>query len=382
MKTLPRAHGSLAWPILGGLAAFAGRLLAGRPEVVAWHRAAGYAWASAIIQPVSRAVSFSLGEVLTVVLCCLLVAVWLRFGRRAFSWLGFAAGLVVFAFYVSWGIAYRYPPLSERLEGRTKSGEDTNPGALADATSRSARLLARASEAAGAFEGSDAEFLTRINRALPDGTDALPAGIAAASLEGVAFGPVKVSGVSFALSRLQLSGYYFPWTGEAQINAEMPRSLWPRVAAHERAHQRGFARENEATVVGLLACLRSKDPAVFYSGALGLFAAFDHDLSRIDGHALGRIRQTLPRRVKEDFGKEFRFWKAHEGFGGWVSERTNDTYLKAQGISSGIASYQETTRLLLQAMQTPGLPLRDLLDLPAGGESPDQEMGSGRGPVG
>lgn len=373
---------SPVWPILGGLAALVGRLLAGRPEVVAWHRGAGYALVSTFLQPISRAVSFSLGEVLTLVLCCLLTAAFLRSGLRGFYWLGFVAGLVVLAFYLSWGIAYRYPPLSERLEGRTKSGEDTRPGAFADVTSRSARLLARASEAAGALEGSDTEFLTRINLALHEGRAALPAGIAAASVEGVDFGSVKISGVSFALSRLQLSGYYFPWTGEAQINAEMPRSLWPRVAAHEQAHQRGFARENEATVVGLLVCLRSTDPAVFYSGALGLFAAFDRDLARIDADALDRIRQTLPRRVKEDFGKEFRFWKAHEGLGGWISERTNDTYLKAQGISSGVASYQETTRLLLQAMQTPGLPLQDLLDLTQGGGSPELGKGSGKGPVG
>ena len=166
------------------------------------------------------------------------------------------------------------------------------------------------------------------------------------------------------MSRLQLSGYYFPWTGEAQINAEMPRSLWPRVAAHEKAHQRGFARENEATVIGVLTCLLSSDPTVFYSGSLGLFVSLDRELARADPEARRRIWGTLPRRVTEDLRQEAAFWKAHEGVAGEVSQKVNDSYLKAQGVRSGVASYAETTRLLLQARQTDSLGLSRLLKSP------------------
>jgi hypothetical protein len=209
--------------------------------------------------------------------------------------------------------------------------------------------------------------MARINRGLREGLRGLPALIEASPVRGVAFGPAKLSRVSFALSRLQLSGYYFPWTGEAQINARMPRTLWPRVAAHEAAHQRGFARENEATVVGLLTCLKSPDPDVFYSGMLGLFAGFDRELSRVDAEARGRIWEGLPSRVIRDFARESGFWKSHEGVAGAISERVNDTYLKAQGVRTGIDSYHETTRLLLQAIGTPGLGISSLL---ATGEPP------------
>jgi hypothetical protein len=196
----------------------------------------------------------------------------------------------------------------------------------------------------------DEEFLAHANLGLSDGFARLPETIEAAPVRGASSGSFKLSRVSFALSRLGLSGYYFPWTGEAQINAEMPRSLWPRVGAHERAHQGGFARENEATVIGILACLGSMDPTVRYSGALGLFVSLDRDLNRAEPGVRRRLWAALPERALDDLRREAAFWKAREGVASAVSEKVNDTYLKAQGIKAGVASYSETTLLFMQAI--------------------------------
>ena len=149
--------------------------------------------------------------------------------------------------------------------------------------------------------------------------------------------------------------------GEAQINASMPRSLWPRVAAHEKAHQRGIARENEATVIGVIVCLASRDPSVFYSGTLGLYVALDHELSRVDPVARLMVWASLTERVVRDLRLESQFWKAYDGLAGAVSEKVNDTYLKAQGVRSGVGSYALTTRLIMQAAATPSLNLGGLL---------------------
>jgi hypothetical protein len=341
----------------GAAIAVLGRLLAEIPVVVEWHKTRCFPNVAAALQRVSSGHPSTLGEVGAVVMIGgALVVLVLRRGR-ALGGLSFALGLIVFFFYLSWGLAYRYPPLSARLAPLAGDEQADNSPRLSELAQLSASLVARASSAAPALSGTDAEFLGRINAGLDLGFARWPAALEASPVRGGAFGPAKGSRVSFALSRLQLSGYYFPWTGEAQINVEMPRTLWARVAAHEKAHQRGFARENEATVIGVITCLLSEDRTVFYGGALGLFVSFDRELFRVDPELRREIWSALPARVRDDLSREAAFWKGHEGVAGAVSEKVNDTYLKAQGVKSGVGSYAETTRLMLQAIETPALDL-------------------------
>jgi hypothetical protein len=84
-------------------------------------------------------------------------------------------------------------------------------------------------------------------------------------------------------------------------------------------------------------------------------------MARVDPEARRGIWAGLPPRVAGHLEAEASFWKRHEGAAGKVSEKVNDAYLKAQGVRSGIGSYAETTRLLLQAIETPGLDLGRLL---------------------
>lgn len=351
---------SLRWLLAGAgllLAAF-GRASAEFPSVVEWHRTAVLPAVAGVLQRLFGGFASTAGEIAAALLVAAMVWALFRTRGRAAGGVSLVAGLVLFVFFVSWGLAYRYPPLADRLAPPPPAGDDALSAArLIDLAERAARLVRAAAPAASDFPGDDAALLVRINAGLDDGLSRLPASIEAAPVRGVIFGPAKFSRVSFALSRLQLSGFYFPWTGEAQINREMPRSQWPRVAAHEKAHQRGFARENEATVIGILACLASPEPSVFYSGALGLFVAFDRELARVDREARRRIWKLLPPRAAADFEAEAAFWNLHEGVASAVSEKVNDTYLKAQGVPSGVRSYGETTRLVLQAIDTQSLDL-------------------------
>lgn len=349
--------------VTAGLALAAlGRALAESPAVVDGHRTSVLPFIAGILQPVFGGFESTVGEVLAVLAIAAALIAVVRMKAFGAGLVGFALGLTVLAFYGSWGLGYWYPPLGERLlKGPLQGDAEESRIQIIGLAERAARLVDRASRTVVDFSGDDARLLARINLGLSAGFARLPASIEASPVRGVRFGPAKPSRVSFALSRLQLSGFYFPWTGEAQINIQMPRSQWPRVAAHEKAHQRGFARENEASVIGILACLASPDPAVFYGGTLGLFAAFDRELARLDRQARRRIWGLLPLRAVADFEAEAAFWRIHEGVAADVSEKVNDTYLKAQGVSTGVNSYGETTRLMLQALATPGLDLARLL---------------------
>lgn len=331
------------------------------PAAVEWHRTRLLPLVAAIQQPITGASVTTIGEPLVVIGVLAAALRLYRTRSRALPELVLAAGGVTFAFYLSWGAAYRFGPLENRLVALRPGDATAEAARLQDLALKATRLVNRfAAEAPSAPEHE--AFLARTNAALSTGFDALPASIEASPLRGVTFGSVRVSRVSWALSRLQLSGYYFPWTGESQINGEMPLSLWPRVAAHEKAHQRGFARENEATVIGLLGCLASPDPYARYSGALGIYAAFDRELARSDPASRAALWDELSELAKRDLRDEVAFWKRFDGPAAVVSEKVNDRYLKTQGVRSGVASYGETTRLLLAAMATPGLPLAAALE--------------------
>ena len=68
-----------------------------------------------------------------------------------------------------------------------------------------------------------------------------------------------------------IAGVYTYFTGEANINTNFPDYTIPYTAAHEMAHQRGIAREDEANFVAFLVCAASDDPYIRYSGYLNLY---------------------------------------------------------------------------------------------------------------
>ena len=349
--------------MIGGvLLGVSGRALAEFPSVVEWHRTEFFPRIASVLQALSRGLTFPIGEVAWTIVALLGLGSLVKFGSRAVAPLVFATGLILVCFYATWGLAYRYQPLSTKLAALpAATDEGASHATLRDLARRSGRLVAKASEAAPDWGDDDASVLKAISDALDPGFANLPPQFEAAPVKGIAFGPAKRSFISPVLSRLLVSGYFSPWSGEAQIDGEMPKSLWPRVTAHEKAHQRGFARENEATAIGVLVCLSSTDPRVFYGGTLGLFIGFDHELARVDPETRKEIWKALPKRVVDQLEAESAFWKRHQGTASKVSEKVNDTYLKAQGVRSGIESYAEATRLLLQAIETPTLAIGPLL---------------------
>jgi hypothetical protein len=56
------------------------------------------------------------------------------------------------------------------------------------------------------------------------------------------------------------SGYLNPFTGEAQLNGNLPGFLRPYVTCHEIGHQLGYAAEEEANMVGYLVGRKSSNP--------------------------------------------------------------------------------------------------------------------------
>lgn len=161
------------------------------------------------------------------------------------------------------------------------------------------------------------------------------------------YGPPKGVMASKLMSYQGIGGIYMPFTGEANVNILMPPSSIPFTAAHEVAHQHGYAREDEANFIAYLTCSLHPDGEFRYSGTLHamLYAMRALYGQSPETHAL--LNATISAAVKRDVQAERDFWKAHEGIMERISNRMNDAYLKANRQQDGVASYGRMVDLLI-----------------------------------
>ena len=117
-----------------------------------------------------------------------------------------------------------------------------------------------------------------------------------------------------------IGGIYFPSTGEANENISGPHFMIPFTASHEMAHQRGFAREDEANYIGYLACIMHPDPDFRYSGTMAALQYSMNALARQDRERYNSLREQYSGGVERDF----RAWSEHiRKYEGIVKETTD-----------------------------------------------------------
>ena len=151
---------------------------------------------------------------------------------------------------------------------------------------------------------------------------------------------VKPVMLSEPMSYTHITGVYTFFTGEANINVNFPDYTIPYTAAHELAHQRGIAREDEANFVAFLVCIESDDPYIRYSGYLNTYEYVASALSSANRELYKKSYNSLPQVIlKEESAYRTFFQKYRENVVATVSQAVNDTYLKTHGSSAGTRSY-------------------------------------------
>ena len=151
--------------------------------------------------------------------------------------------------------------------------------------------------------------------------------------------PVKRLAVSGLMTYTHISGIYTFFTGEANLNTNYPEFVNVYTIAHEMAHQRGIARENEANFVAYLVCISSDDSYLQYSGYLNMFEYLVAAVQKSGSAAAKELYETLDKRVYNDLVKYSEFFdKYRDSTAADVSDTINDTYLQIQG-TPGTKSY-------------------------------------------
>lgn len=156
-------------------------------------------------------------------------------------------------------------------------------------------------------------------------------------------------------SQQYITGYYFPFSMEANYNNVMYISQYPSTLCHELAHLRGYIYEDEANFIAYLACIGSADLMFQYSGYLSVLFYLDNDL----WDALGEDAYIQQPRIAPQVYADNIFLKQAE----WdrindkavidtetvdeISDTFTDTVLKANGVKDGMISYSRVVELLL-----------------------------------
>ena len=150
---------------------------------------------------------------------------------------------------------------------------------------------------------------------------------------------VKPVLVSEVMSHMHITGVYSFFTGEANLNVNFPDYTLPYTAAHEMAHQRGIAREDEANFVAFLVTTRSDDPYIRYCGYLNAYEYVASALYRADKELYYNAAAKLGSLVKGEMAAYSDFYDQYRDSAvSQVSGAVNDSYLQSQG-TPGTVSY-------------------------------------------
>ena len=151
---------------------------------------------------------------------------------------------------------------------------------------------------------------------------------------------VKPVMLSEPMSYTHITGIYTFFTGEANINVNFPDYTIPYTAAHELAHQRGIAREDEANFVAFLVCMESDDAYIRYSGFLNVYEYVVSSLYTASKELYKENYLKVPKTIiAERVAYSEFFEKYRENIAADVSEATNNAYLQIQGEPQGTRSY-------------------------------------------
>ncbi len=100
---------------------------------------------------------------------------------------------------------------------------------------------------------------------------------------------------------LGFSGYYNPFSGEAQLQTQYPSFLHPFIITHEIGHQLGYAKEDEASFAGFLACKSFNDADFKYSMYFDLYLSAVYEMMYRDTARYFALKPNNGTRFKNDY---------------------------------------------------------------------------------
>lgn len=254
-----------------------------------------------------------------------------------------AAGLAVYAgFCMLWGVYYYGDDFMTRsaLKNENISVEQLEAVTryFAELSNEYAERVPRDED--GNYIADRAAILARSDKVYENIERELPC------LAGPA---VRAKGVYFSrlMSYTDFTGFFFPFTAEANVNTDFPPALFASTVAHELAHQRGVAKEQEANFVAVLASLAYGDTEYCYSACLLAYTHLGNALYSADYEAWKSIYLSLSEDVRRDFAANREYWVQFETPVQKVSNTVYEGFLYSYDQDMGLKSYGACVDLLV-----------------------------------
>jgi hypothetical protein len=162
------------------------------------------------------------------------------------------------------------------------------------------------------------------------------------------YSPPKPVLLSKLMSSTEITGIFFPFTMEANVNVDVPDYSIPATMLHELAHLRGFMREDEANFLAYLAGMKSEHQDIRYSSTMLALITSGNALYDQNPDYYFEIRELYSDGVLRDIRANSEYWLKYEDTAiSTISNKVNDTYLKANAQADGVQSYGRMLDLLL-----------------------------------
>ena len=301
----------------------------------------------AILAYITNLFPFSTAELLIIlipVILFILILFAVRIGAK--SWKGvliytvslISVASIIFTIFVwGYGIGYYVPTLNKQLEldSRPVSAEELKETALwlADELEKYDDEFHKFADGSTSMPYSLGEMSEKLMESYQAISEEYPF---LQSLKS----RVKPVLLSIAMSETHFTGFYTFFTGEANINVDFPDYTLPYTAAHEFAHQRGIARENEANFIAFLVCSSSDDLYLQYSGYLNLYEYVASALYSASPTMYYEVYATVPAYAKQEMRAYSAFYaKYKDSEAGKVGSSINNAFLQANGTVEGTKSY-------------------------------------------
>lgn len=273
-----------------------------------------------------------------------------RIYTRVLVWI---AGIVSLIMTLNCFLLYQTPVITERFDFMKKQ-EEVSYGTK-ELTKLRDYVVEQANELAGQME-RDAQGYVVCDLDLEETArkEMQRLGEQFPSLRGYYPKPKKLLTSSF-FSQQYIMGYYFPFSMEANYNSMMYLTNVPATLCHELSHLKGFILEDEANLIGYLACVDSDEPLFRYSAYLSVLGYLDDDFYHAVGEEEYLKHPAISAQVKKDdifLTKEA--WAQVEENAIFKTETVQqasydflETTLTLNGVEDGIESYSRVVQLLL-----------------------------------
>ncbi|TWJ01529.1 uncharacterized protein DUF3810 [Mucilaginibacter frigoritolerans] len=303
-----------------------------------------------ILHPVLNLFPFSFGDLLYLVVTVYLIYAVFRlikllfkkdFKQAGILLLGFIAGVesAMLIFYLFWGMNYFRLPAGERLNLRDTSYS------TADLKTVTTMLIDSANACRARITPADLE---QDNSTIYKTAIEAVSKLSADSVNFRTYRPnIKPSLLTPLLNYIGTSGYYNPFTGEAQLNCQMPVFNRPVIACHEMSHQMGYGAEDEADFSGFLAGIGSHDRLLRYSAYHLAVDEFMHALFYRDSLENKALKPRVSTAVHHDFVIERAYWLSYQSKMDVVSSIFYDRFLKVNNQPQGLATYNRMVLLVM-----------------------------------